>query len=129
MATLRVDGGVDRMNHISTGKTGEQLALDYLLEKGYRLVEQNWRCKLGEIDLVMQDKDTLVFVEVKSRTSDQFGSPEEAITPHKLKRMEKLAQYYLLQKHSSQDWQIDLAAIMLDKNNKTGKINHLKNIG
>jgi putative endonuclease len=73
------------------GRRGEALAADYLVEHGMRLVERNWRCGQGEIDLVAQDGDELVFVEVKTRSSVGFGHPLEAITIDKLARLRRLA--------------------------------------
>lgn len=73
------------------GRRGERLAERHLLARGYRLVERNWRCRQGEIDLVVRDGDALVFVEVKTRTSTAFGHPFEAITPAKLARLRRLA--------------------------------------
>jgi len=73
------------------GKRGERLAEAHLLARGYRLVERNWRCRHGEIDLVVRDDDALVFVEVKTRSSTAFGHPFEAITPLKLARLRRLA--------------------------------------
>lgn len=73
------------------GRRGERLAERHLLARGYRLVERNWRCRHGEIDLVVRDGDALVFVEVKTRTSTAFGHPFEAITPVKLARLRRLA--------------------------------------
>jgi putative endonuclease len=73
------------------GKRGERLAEAHLVARGYRLVERNWRCRHGEIDLVVRDDDALVFVEVKTRSSTAFGHPFEAITPLKLARLRRLA--------------------------------------
>jgi putative endonuclease len=73
------------------GRRGEQLAERHLLARGYRLVERNWRCRQGEIDLVVRDGDALVFVEVKTRSGVAFGHPFEAITPQKLARLRRLA--------------------------------------
>lgn len=73
------------------GRRGERLAEQHLLARGYRLVERNWRCRHGEIDLVVRDGSALVFVEVKTRTSTAFGHPFEAITPVKLARLRRLA--------------------------------------
>ncbi len=73
------------------GRRGERLAEQHLLARGYRLVERNWRCRQGEIDLVVRDGDALVFVEVKTRSSTAFGHPFEAITPVKLARLRRLA--------------------------------------
>ncbi|PZQ92008.1 MAG: YraN family protein [Leifsonia xyli] len=73
------------------GRRGERLAEQHLVARGYRLVERNWRCRHGEIDLVVRDGDALVFVEVKTRSSTAFGHPFEAITPLKLARLRRLA--------------------------------------
>lgn len=73
------------------GRRGERLVERHLLARGYRLIERNWRCRHGEIDLVMRDGDSVVFVEVKTRTSTAYGHPFEAITPAKLSRMRRLA--------------------------------------
>ncbi|MCU1543084.1 MAG: YraN family protein [Microbacteriaceae bacterium] len=73
------------------GRRGEALAADYLVERGMRLVERNWRCAQGEIDLIVQDGDELVFVEVKTRSSMGYGHPLEAITVAKLARLRRLA--------------------------------------
>lgn len=73
------------------GRRGERLAERHLLARGYRLIERNWRCRQGEIDLVVRDGDALVFVEVKTRTGTAFGHPFEAITPVKLARLRRLA--------------------------------------
>ncbi|GAA1515668.1 YraN family protein [Agromyces terreus] len=73
------------------GRRGEQLAVEHLEARGLRVIERNWRCRLGEIDIVARDGDTTVFVEVKTRTSHDFGHPFEAITPIKLARLRRLA--------------------------------------
>ena len=73
------------------GRRGERLAERHLVARGYRLIERNWRCRHGEIDLVVRDGDAVVFVEVKTRTSTAFGHPFEAITPVKLARLRRLA--------------------------------------
>ena len=73
------------------GRRGERLAEQHLEARGYRLIERNWRCRHGEIDLVMRGGDVIAFVEVKTRTSTAFGHPLEAITPVKLARLRRLA--------------------------------------
>ena len=78
-----------------TARRGEALAALLLRLKGYRIEARNWRCPLGEIDIVARDRDTLVFVEVKSRTGASAGSPEDAVNPHKQARLVQLAQVYL----------------------------------
>lgn len=73
------------------GKRGEQFAADYLGGKGFTVIDRNWRCPTGEIDLVATSGSELVFVEVKTRSSVAYGHPFEAITVHKLARLRKLA--------------------------------------
>jgi len=77
------------------GKEGESIAVRYLKKQGYKIVEQNYRSKVGEIDIIAKDKKTLVFVEVKTRRSRSFGSPKWAVTPKKQKAISMTALYYL----------------------------------
>lgn len=73
------------------GRRGERMAEEHLVRRGARVLDRNWRCPLGEIDLVVRDADALVFVEVKTRSSVAFGDPLEAITPVKIARLRRLA--------------------------------------
>ena len=73
------------------GRRGERLAADYLSAEGMRLVASNWRCSLGEVDLILTDGRTMVFVEVKTRSSTRFGHPFEAISATKMARLRRLA--------------------------------------
>ena len=77
------------------GKRSEHLALNYLKRKGYRIVETNYRSRVGEIDIIAREKDTLVFVEVKARSSRRFGSPKGAVTPAKQRKISMSALDYL----------------------------------
>ncbi len=77
-----------------TGSLGEKIAVEYLRKQGYKILEQNFSKRWGEIDIIAIDGDTLVFVEVKTRTSNQFGTPLEAITPWKLKTLIRTLQFY-----------------------------------
>jgi putative endonuclease len=79
------------------GRRGESIAAEHLTRNGLRVVERNWRCPVGEIDIVASDGPTLVVVEVKTRTTDAYGHPFEAITPAKLRRLHLLAAAYLEQ--------------------------------
>ncbi len=83
---------------IITGKAGEEIAANHLQKLGYRILERNYRCPLGEIDLVATEKDTLVFVEVKSRKTELFGDPELAVGKAKQKKIALISTYYLSQK-------------------------------
>src|SRR4030042_1137204 len=91
----------------SLGSYGEKLALDYLKKKGYKLIGQNIRLYLGEIDLLMQDKKTLVVVEVKTKSDDSFGRAAEMITYRKKKKLLQLARA-LWQKFPQKNVRIDV---------------------
>lgn len=80
---------------ISTGKRGEALAAAYLAGAGYRIIERNYRCLFGEVDIVAEEGGTLVFVEVKSRRSDRYGDPQLAVDQKKQKQISKTALHYL----------------------------------
>lgn len=85
------------MRRIRTGRQGEDLAAGYLERAGYRIIERNYRCLFGEIDLVARDGGTIVFIEVKSRRSDRFGPPQASVGPKKQKKMSQIALHYLEQ--------------------------------
>lgn len=77
------------------GAAGEARAAAWYVERGYEVVERNWRCSEGELDLVVRRGADLVFVEVKARRTDRFGTPAEAVTPAKQRRLRRLASRYL----------------------------------
>jgi putative endonuclease len=80
---------------ITTGKEGEKIAAAFLKKNGYRISEINFRCVLGEIDIIAQEKGELVFIEVKTRKSRELGYPEQAVGIRKQKKMSQLALWYL----------------------------------
>ena len=81
------------------GREGEEAARRFLEEKSYRMLAANYRCPLGEIDLICKDGQTLVFVEVKSRRDTRKGLPEASVTAEKQKRLSKIAEWYLKENH------------------------------
>jgi putative endonuclease len=90
------------MSKISTGKEGEQIALAHLRKNGYRICETNFRCPLGEIDIIAREKtNEIIFIEVKTRKSDQLGYPEEAVGWRKQRKLSQLALWYLQKKKMS----------------------------
>jgi len=94
------------------GKEGERVAEQYLKRKGYKLVERNYRCAAGEVDLIVLDRRVIVFVEVKTRTGHGFGTPLEAIQPRKQRKMMQAAQFFLSQKKLHQrDARFDVVGI------------------
>lgn len=96
---------------IERGKRGEKQAADFLREHGYYIVEENYRWQGGEIDLIARDGNYLVFVEVKSRSSEAFGTPEEAITPTKRRRIIRTAKKYLQEHPTPLDVRFDVVAL------------------
>jgi putative endonuclease len=80
---------------IKLGAQGEETAARYLAGQGYKIVDRNFRCPLGEIDLIAKEGNTLCFIEVKARRSIRFGWPEESVTPFKQMRLRRLSQWYL----------------------------------
>ena len=116
------------MKRRDTGTLGEKLAKDFLSKKGYRILETNYRCPEGEIDIVARQKDFLVFIEVRTKTSLEFGSPEESITPAKMARLRATASHFR-QTHDNlpQFWRIDMVAVELDQKKKLSRIELIEN--
>lgn len=113
----------------SIGAEGEGLAGKFLEKDGYTILQYNFSCRYGEIDIIALDKDILCFVEVKSRFSLLYGYPKEAVTCFKLEKLYKCAEYFML-KHNISDinCRIDVIEVYFNYNNNLYKINHLKNV-
>ena len=117
------------------GRTGEELAADYLTAAGYAVIERNWRCRQGEIDLVARDGATLVVVEVKTRSSLDFGHPFEAVSSAKLTRLYLLAAAWArAHPAAARDWRVDAVSVLLPgpvepSAGPDAVIEHLKGIG
>lgn len=98
------------------GNKGEIMAQNYLKSLGYKIIATNFSCKMGEIDIIAQDKKTLVFVEVKTKTSSQLGFPREMVNLHKQNKIRQVAQYYLLKnKLTNCDCRCDVVEILEDR--------------
>lgn len=110
------------------GRWGESMAARKLESLGLRLVERNWRCLHGEIDLVAREADTLVFVEVKTRRGRGTGAPEEALTPLKTRKLLQLGQLYLAEHNLDVDWRVDMVAVELDPRGKLLRCEHIPNV-
>ncbi|RMG91947.1 MAG: YraN family protein [Chloroflexi bacterium] len=111
------------------GAWGESLAATHLKAKGYTILARNWRCAVGEIDLVAQVGETVVFVEVKTRRGRGYGTPEEGITRRKAQQLWQLAEMYLAEHELGDvDWQIDLVAVELDEQGKLLRCEHVPNV-
>jgi len=117
----------NRMKRRETGIYGEKLARDFLEGKGYRILENNYRCPHGEIDIVASDKDCLVFVEVRAKKSADFGTPEESVTPRKMEKLRATANHYLQNNDNPlPQWRIDFLGIELDRKGKLSRIEHIE---
>lgn len=116
------------MKRRDVGILGEKLARDFLGKNGYHILETNYRCPAGEIDIIARHEDFLVFVEVRTKRSGQFGSPEESITPNKMERLKTVAAHYR-QSHDKlpASWRIDVIAIELDRNKRVSRIELIEN--
>ncbi len=111
--------------HNELGKEGEQIAVNLLLKKGYKIIDRNWRFLKAEIDIIAQkDLDTLVIVEVKTRSNSFIGNPEEFVTPKKIKLLVKAANEYVISKKFDVEVRFDIIAIV--KNSKYLDVKHLE---
>ena len=115
------------MNHNQRiGKWGEDIATEYLTQKGYELVARNIRTPYGEIDIIAKQGDITIFVEVKTRTSNKMGLPEESITPRKREHMLAAADHYAAE-NEIDHWQIDVIAIEGKPASSKPKITYFEN--
>ena len=115
------------------GARGERIARSYLEAKGYLILDTNFRCLWGEIDIVAQDEECLVFVEVRTRKSSEFGTPEESLSRRKRGRLIATAETYI-QDHPKQSypglqeqWRIDLIAVRVDSRGAVSRVYHIEN--
>ena len=109
--------------HNELGKEGEQLALQMLKAKGYTILETNWRSHKDEVDIIATDRNELVMVEVKTRSTDYFGYPEEAVGPVKARHLIRAAEDYIELNDVDMDVRFDIVAIILKKGKAT--IDHI----
>jgi len=110
----------------STGRTGEDIAAEFLSNKHFQILERNFSNKFGEIDIIAKDKDVLVFVEVKTKIGIDFGSPEEMVGRGKLHRIRSMATMYL--KGKSVSCRIDVVAIVLKPDNEVVRLTQYENV-
>ncbi len=112
-------------DHNELGKEGEQIAVDLLLEKGYKIIERNWRFQKAEIDIIAQkEKNTLAVIEVKTRSNSAVGKPEEFVTKNKIKLLVKAANEYVIAQELDVEVRFDIISVI--KNSKYQKVDHLK---
>ena len=113
--------------HNELGKWGEDLATAYLEQKGYTIVERDWKSGRRDIDIIAIDGNTVVFVEVKTRKSSVFGEPEEAIDFHKLQNLQQAIDHYVKYKHIQQPIRFDIISIV-GTIDQTPDIRHIQDV-
>lgn len=114
--------------HNEVGKIGEGLAKEYLEKQGYKIIEQNYKTKYAEIDLVAQNKNELIFVEVRTKIGENFGSPEETINNKKKRKLLGNAKAYAAIKKWDGPYKIDAICIVLKPDYSIERLNHCENI-
>lgn len=112
------------MNNKISGDLGESLAFDYLIKDKYKILETNFTTRIGEIDIIAQKEDIIVFVEVKARKNLKYGMPCEAVTPRKMRKIIKVAENYIVYKSKgNRQYRFDVIEVFLSQ---AGKINHIE---
>lgn len=110
-------------SHNELGKLGEELAVDYLINNGYTILDTNWTFQKAEIDIIAQSENTLAIVEVKTRSSLEFGLPQDFVKPAKIQRLVKAVDEYVNQKNLELEVRFDIIAIY--KDGKSFAIEHI----
>ena len=120
---------VKRFN-LKTGQIGEEIAKKYLENKGYKILEQNAKSKFGEIDIVAQHKKELIFIEVRTKIGDMYGTPEQSLTKKKLRKLKFNAISYVTKKDWKRDYRIDAVCIVLSptKHKVPEQVEHYESI-
>ncbi len=114
--------------NLKTGQIGEEIAKKYLEGKGYKIVEQNYRTKFAEIDIIAYNDNTLVFVEVRTKKSERFGTPEETLNKKKMLKLKRNALAYVSRIGWRQAYRLDAVCIVLKPDNALERLEHHQNI-
>lgn len=110
------------------GDKGEKLAVDFLKRKEYKIIQCNYRCRMGEIDIIAEQDDAIVFVEVRTKQTESFGLPQYSVTSGKINRITKAALSYLQEKgFAGHTCRFDVIAITFPKGSREPKIEHIEN--
>jgi len=119
---------MEKQFNLKTGKIGENFAKAYLKKKGYNIIEQNYRTKFAEIDLIAKDKKELVFMEVRTKRGEMFGTPEETLNKRKLRKLWLNARGYENRMKWTGPYRIDAVCIVLKPDNSLERLNHYPSI-
>lgn len=99
--------------HNDLGNQGEQIAHDFLIKKGYKILEQNWRIGRAEVDLIAMDGEVMVFIEVKTRSDNYFGEPESAVNQRKMDLLTHAASVYMYEVNHEWEFRFDVVSILI----------------
>ena len=127
---------MSKLDNKKIGSKGEQIAVDYLVKKGYEIIERNYREKYGEIDIVVRKSEirnekletVVVFVEVKTKTEEMYGEPWEMINKHKIKQIMQMGNLWCMQNHYHGLLRIDAVGVWLDQIGLVSRIEHWENV-
>jgi putative endonuclease len=111
--------------HNELGKLGEQLAVDFLIKNGYKIKEKNWRFQKAEVDIIAQKENILAIIEVKTRTTDYFGNPQDFITPKKIKLLTTAIDEYVIKNDLDVEVRFDIISVI--KNKHVEQLEHFEN--
>jgi len=114
---------------IELGQKGEQIAADYLQKRGYRILNRNYRVGHSDIDILATKGEYLIFAEVRTKSGDNNGMPEDTLTKKKLNRMKKTAEMYIVFNHYEGLARLDAVCIILDNSGTIMHLEHYKNVG
>lgn len=114
------------MSAETTGALGERIAAEYLIRKGYRILETGYRPRYGEIDIIARDGKTTVFVEVKTRTNARYGTPEDAVHAGKIRRLLRAVKQYAVAQ-GIDDYRIDVVSLELNESDRRAAVRHYRN--
>ncbi len=114
---------------IELGRKGEDIAVNYLIKSGYNIMKRNYRIGHSDIDILAKDNETLVFVEVRTKSREDRGMPEDTLTTRKLRRMKKTAELYLAFNHYEGPARLDAVCIILDNSDMIKHLKHYVGVG
>ena len=114
---------------IELGRKGEDIAVNYLIKSGYNIMKRNYRIGHSDIDILAKDNETLVFVEVRTKSREDRGMPEDTLTPKKLRRMKKTAELYIAFNHYEGSARLDAICIVVDESDRIKHFEHYIGVG
>ncbi|MCF7916805.1 MAG: YraN family protein [Candidatus Omnitrophica bacterium] len=115
-------------HNLIIGNLGERIAKDYLKKKGYQIIEQNYRTRYAEIDLIAICKQVLIFIEVRTKIGERFGSPEETLSKKKINKITRNCLAYIHQNGWKKDYRIDAICVVFKRKRGLERISHYQNI-